>query len=303
MRSRPPIDKLDIAGPLTFSHVVPDNLVILAPGLLGGSVAKAARARGLARRVTVWARRPESRLRLREQPWCDAVADTPEQAVREASLVVLAAPVEKIIELARVIAPHLSAGAVVTDVGSVKGGLCRACAAAIPPGRHFVGSHPMAGGEKTGWENASETLFEKRVCFVTPLETADAASVGIVTRFWRDLGGEVVTMAPDRHDEVVAHISHLPQALATTLATLLSRQNPAWRDFAGGGLRDTTRIAASDATMWIEIFQQNRDEVLRALDRFQDELRGFHAALSERDWPELKARLERGKAWRDGFRP
>lgn len=296
-------DKLDIAVPLAFSQTVLENLVILAPGLLGGSVARAAHARGLARRITVWARRPEARLQLRKQPWVQHVADTPEDAVRGASLVVLAAPVEKIIELARLIAPHLPAGALVTDVGSVKGELCRACHAAVAPHAHFIGSHPMAGSEKTGWENATDTLFEKRVCFVTPLDTADARAASAIVRFWHDLGAEVTTVTPDQHDEITAHVSHLPQALATSLATTLAAKNPQWRNVSGNGLRDTTRIAASDATMWIEIFQQNRDEVLRALSSFQDDLQGFQSALANRDWTELRARLERGKAWRDGFHP
>ena len=303
MRSLNLIDKLDIRRSLTFAQRVLENLVILAPGLLGGSVAKTAHTRGLARRITVWARRPESRLKLREQSWCNSVTDTPEDAVRDASLVVLAAPVEKIIELVRMIAPHLPAGAIVTDVGSVKGELCRACQAAIPAGRHFVGSHPMAGSEKTGWENASDVLFERRVCFVTPFEETNVAATETVVRFWHDLGSEVTTVTPDHHDEIVAHISHLPQAVATTLATFLAGKNPSWRNLAGNGLRDTTRIAASDSTMWIEILQQNRDEILRALRQFQDELQGFQAALANKDWSELKTRLERGKVWRDGFRP
>jgi prephenate dehydrogenase len=303
MRSLPLIDKLDIFRRLAFSQRVLENLVILAPGLLGGSVAKTAHARDISRRITVWARRPEARLKLLGQPWCHAVAETPEEAVREATLVVLAAPVETIIALARQIAPHLPAGAIVTDVGSVKGELCRACHAALPAGRHFVGSHPMAGGEKTGWENASDTLFDRRVCFVTPLENTDQAAAATVAKFWRELGAEVTTVSPDQHDEIVAHISHLPQVLATTLATFLSGKNPGWRNLAGNGLRDTTRIAASDATMWIEIFQQNHDEVLRALRQFEDELHGFKTALANRDWLEVRARLERGKAWRDGFRP
>jgi prephenate dehydrogenase len=280
-----------------------ENLVILAPGLLGGSVARAAHARGLARCITVWARRPDSRLKLREQPWVTQIAETPEEAVRAASLVVLAAPVDKIIELARQIAPHLPSDAVVTDVGSVKGELCRACNAALAPRAHFIGAHPMAGSEKTGWENSTETLFEKRVCFVTPLDDANADAVTTVARFWRDVGAEVTTVSPDQHDEITAHISHLPQAVATSLGTFLAGKNPQWRNLSGNGLRDTTRIAASDATMWLEIFQQNRDEVLRALGQYQEELQGFQTALANRDWAEIRTRLERGKAWRDGFRP
>jgi prephenate dehydrogenase len=101
----------------------------------------------------------------------------------------------------------------------------------------------------------------------------------------------------------VAHISHLPQAIATSLGTFLGSKDPAWRNLAGNGLRDTTRIAGSDATMWVEIFQQNRDEVLRALRAYEAELHQFQAAVANRDWLEVRARLERGKAWRDGFRP
>ncbi len=286
-----------------FTKGVLENLVILAPGLLGGSVARAAHARGLAHRITVWARRPDARLKLREQPWVNHVAESAADAVRDATLVVLAAPVDKIIELARHIAPHLPAGAIVTDVGSVKGELCRACHAALAPRAHFIGAHPMAGSEKTGWENATPTLFEKRVCFVTPLDGADETAVATVARFWSDLGSEVTTLSPDQHDEITAHVSHLPQVVATSLATFLASKNPQWRNLSGNGLRDTTRIAASDATMWIEIFQQNRDEVLRAMRQFQDELQGFQTALANRDWPEVRTRLERGKAWRDGFRP
>lgn len=280
-----------------------EHLVILAPGLLGGSVARAARARGLAGRITIWARRAETREALRGQPWCDAVAESPEAAVRDASLVVLAAPVTSIIELARQVGPQVAAGAVVTDVGSVKTRLCHEARTAMRAGVVFVGSHPMAGSEKTGWENGSETLFEKRTCFVTPHPDTPGAAVRRVADFWRDLGSMVATLTPEQHDEVVAHISHLPQAVATVLADTLAGRPGEWRHLAGGGLRDTTRIAASDATMWVEIFQQNRDHVLRALERFSGQLQDFQAALANHDWPAVRRQLEQGKVWRDGFRP
>ena len=279
------------------------QLTILAPGLLGGSVARAARARGVAARIVLWARRPEARVKLRGQPWCDAVADTPADAVKNANLVVIAAPVNQIVPLAQQIAAALPPGAIVTDVGSVKGEICRLGHVALDRHAHFVGSHPMAGSEKTGWEHAAETLFEHRTCFVTPLDSTDARAAATVVQFWHDLGADVVTVAPDSHDEIVAHISHLPQLLASSLAAALAKKNPAWRNYAGGGLRDTTRIAASDPTIWRTILEQNRDEVLRALSHFEDELHAFRAALSNRDYVELAARLERAKAYRDQFRP
>jgi cyclohexadieny/prephenate dehydrogenase len=280
-----------------------DHLAILAPGLLGASVARAARARGLAGEITLWARRPEVRAALRAQPWADHVAETPEQAVSRARLVVLAAPVDKIIELDRRIAPHLRAGAIVTDVGSVKGPICAAAAShPRPHGAVFIGSHPMAGGAVTGWEHGAADLFENRVTFVTPTEGAPEAALHLLGDFWRGCGSTVVTLPPERHDEIVAHISHLPQAAATSLACALAAKDGQWRHLAGNGLRDTTRIAASDATMWVEIFQHNREAVLHALAAYEEELGAFRRALEQADWAEIRARLERGKQWRDGFR-
>lgn len=279
------------------------HIAILAPGLLGGSVAQAVRARGLASRIVLWARRPESRLALKSQPWCDAVADTPEAAVAGATLVVLAAPVDRIIALTRQIAPHLAPGAIVTDVGSVKGEICRLGHIAVQGCGHFVGAHPMAGSEKTGWEHASATLFDRRACFVTPLPETDPKAVETVVQFWRDLGCEVTTEHPDRHDEIVAHISHLPQIVASTLCAFLAKKDPRWRNHAGGGLRDTTRIAASDPQLWRTILEQNRDEILRALNGYEDELHALRSALANRDYLDLVARLERSQAYRKEFRP
>ncbi|HTO02143.1 MAG TPA: prephenate dehydrogenase/arogenate dehydrogenase family protein, partial [Opitutus sp.] len=203
----------------------PPSLTILAPGLLGGSAALAARARQAASRIVLWARRPETRLALREQTWCDAVADTAEEAVRDADLVLIAAPVDRIVPLTQQIASQLKPGAVVTDVGSVKSEISRLGHAALGSRAHFVGSHPMAGSEKTGWENGSAALFERRTCFVTPLPDTNAAAVEQVVRFWREVGGEPVTVSPDEHDEIVAYISHLPQVIASSLCSLLAQKN------------------------------------------------------------------------------
>jgi len=278
-----------------------EQLTILAPGLLGGSVAQAARARGLARRIVIWARRPETRQALAGQPWCDTAVDTLAAAGRGANLVVIASTVDSIIALARQIAPHLPPGAWVTDVGSVKGRIAREGQAAVPGG-HFIGAHPMAGSEKTGWEHGNAALFERRTCFVTPLPGSDPAAVAGVTAFWRGLGSEVVTVDPDRHDEIVAHISHLPQAVASCLCSFLATKDPAWKNFAGGGLRDTTRIAASDPQLWRTILEENRGPVLQALREYQAELAAFESALSRGDWTEVTARMSRGKAYRDQFR-
>ncbi|MCC5024411.1 MAG: prephenate dehydrogenase/arogenate dehydrogenase family protein [Candidatus Synoicihabitans palmerolidicus] len=299
---------LDIGASFRFSKNVVRTLTILAPGLLGGSVAQAARAREAAERIVIWAQRPEVRLALAEQPWCDAIADSPETAVHDAQLIVIAAPVTRINELIDRIAPHLATHAVVTDVGSVKAEICRhganaLAAAGSAPGIEFIGSHPMAGSALTGWAHGDPELFAGCPCFVTPYNSPAESQLTTVVRFWRDLGSEVVTLPPDEHDEIVAHISHLPQIIATNLGTLLGSKPPNWSQLAGNGLRDTTRIAASDSTMWLDILEQNSDEILRALDGFEDDLHHFHSALANRDWTALRTRLERGKVWRDSLRP
>jgi prephenate dehydrogenase len=151
----------------------------------------------------------------------------------------------------------------------------------------------MAGSEKTGWEHGKADLFEGRTCFVTPVAASNADAVAKVAAFWKDLGAEVVTIDPDKHDEIVAHISHLPQILASSLCAFLATKDPAWRNFAAG----------SDPKLWRTILEKNRDEVLRALRHFQDDLQGLQAALANRDFVEVTARLERGRAYRDKFRP
>ncbi|MFT3828211.1 MAG: prephenate dehydrogenase/arogenate dehydrogenase family protein [Opitutaceae bacterium] len=282
-----------------------DQLTILAPGLLGASVAMAARRFGAAQRIVAWARRPEVRVQLASAAWCDHVCSTPEDAARDASLVVICAPVETIPTLAATIRPHLRAAALVTDVGSVKGELCRRAGAGYATdaaGPLFVGSHPMAGSEKCGHEAGSAELFQGRACFVTPFDHTPPAAVETLVRFWNALGCEVVTMHPDRHDEIVAHVSHLPHLAAACLCSLLATKSTDWRNLAGPGLRDTTRVAAGDPKLWRGILTENRDEVLRALRTYQDELEALHAALANRNDLELLTLLERGKTWRDRLR-
>jgi cyclohexadieny/prephenate dehydrogenase len=280
-----------------------DQLTILSPGLLGGSVALAARAKGAARRTVVWARRPETRHAISREPWCDKVAETPEAAVEGANLVVIASPVDVVVPLIRHIATHVPEGAVVTDVGSVKREIVEHGHDFLGERAPFVGSHPMAGSEKTGWEHGSATLFEGHTCFVTPLPDTNPAATELVERFWTLLGGRVVRVAPAEHDQIVAHISHLPQILASSLCAFLADQDTSWRSYAGGGLRDTTRIAASNPALWRTILSHNREEVQKALRHFKTELEGFQDAIASENWDELERRLARGKDYRENFPP
>jgi len=204
-----------------------EQLTILAPGLLGASLGLAARYYALAGRVHVWARRAESRLACQEADWCDGAFADPLEAVGGSDLVVVCTPVDQIVAMTRRIAPGLRQGALVTDVGSTKSRICRLCAHAAPTGTVFVGSHPMAGSEKSGMQHARADLFRGRACLVTPLEETPAGAVEQVAGFWRALGMEVTSMSPEKHDEIVAHISHLPHKLVEAFRATLEETTQA----------------------------------------------------------------------------
>lgn len=275
------------------------QLTIVAPGLLGASLAMAARAKGAARRISVYARRPDAAAKAASEPWCDFASADLAEACDGADLIVLCAPVERIISLAQDLAPSISGNPIVTDVGSVKGEIARRCASALAGKARFVGSHPMAGSEKTGMDHASAGLFEGRPCFVTPREDSDPSATQAVIDLWTAIGSRVIVESPDKHDEIVACVSHLPHMLASALATYLSRHCAEAGSYCGNGLRDTTRVAAGDPALWREIISQNRQEILRAIAGFQDHLQAFSAAIANQDEFAILQQLSEGKAFRD----
>lgn len=277
------------------------QITVLAPGLLGASLAIGARERGLAERIHIWARREEVRDKCALQPWCDAVFATPEEACSDSDLIVICTPVETIHRLARRVAGGLKKGAIITDVGSTKGQVCKLSHAVMPRDVHFVGSHPMAGSEKSGMEYARGDLFSERSCFVTPLPRSDAEAVEKVRAFWQALGMDVVLSAPEQHDEIVANISHLPHYLATIACNWLARKDADWKKWAGPGLRDTTRVAAGSPEMWRAISEQNRDEILRAIDGFQEELDRMRESLVLGRYDELYNLFASGKSYRESL--
>lgn len=278
-----------------------DEISILAPGLLGASLGQAIARDGLARRVVVWARRPEVRLACAATDWCDGTAERAEDAVKGADLVVLCPPVGAIVPLLRRIAPSLRTGALVTDVGSTKSLICHEAAALLRPENTFVGAHPMAGSEQTGMENATPELFAARHCFVTPLPETPVAATEQIIAFWKSLGMTVNSLSPERHDEIVAAISHLPHLLASSLALGLREKDASWAAFAGNGLRDTTRIAAGSPSLWREICEQNREEILRSFQDFESSLQRVRAALENRDFAHLQHLLELGRQFRQSL--
>jgi len=275
------------------------QLTILAPGLLGASLGMATHHFSLAKRVHVWARRAESREDCLSKDWCDAAYADPAESVEGSDLVIICTPVDMISDMMGQIAPALKPGALVTDVGSTKSRICRMSAGLLQNGTDFIGSHPMAGSEKSGMEHASSEIFRDRACLVTPLEGSSEGQIEKLVRFWRGLGMEVTSLSPERHDEIVAHISHLPHLLASVLCLQLNRNPHAWQAFSGNGLRDTTRIAAGNPEIWRSIFEQNKEELIRALDGFEEEVAKIRSHMLNGEWPQVRHLLSSAKAYRE----
>jgi cyclohexadieny/prephenate dehydrogenase len=275
-----------------------DRICILGPGLLGASIAIAAKQRKLAASVSTWSRRAETRAKCRTQNWCDVVADSPTEAVAGAGLVVICTPVSTIAPILETIAPAIAPDTLITDVGSTKAVICEAAAKIALTHGYFIGSHPMAGSDQTGMENARGDLFEEAVCFTTPNEDSPASAHQRLREFWQALGMRMHTTSAQEHDAIVARISHLPHLLASTLCTHLAKSHPDWALFSGTGLRDTTRIAGGDPILWRDIFLQNAPAVLQALNDFETSLQQARKAIAEADEESLFAFLEAGQNFR-----
>ena len=279
------------------------RLAIVGVGLLGGSVARAARARGLAGHITGIGRDRERLAPALKDGTLDAVTTDVADGVRGADLIVLAATVLANDRLLAQVWQAAAPGAVVTDVGSTKRGIVAAAERLGGPRLpHFVGSHPMAGSERSGYAIAREDLFDGATVIVTPTETADPDAVKTVVGFWEATGARVTTMDPATHDRAVAAISHLPHVVAWALVDAAARFEPAAMDVAARGFKDTTRIAASDPLVWTEILLANRDAVVGSLRAFRGALDDLERQIAAGDGAAVEATLARIKAMREAVK-
>lgn len=281
------------------------RLALIGFGLIGGSIARAARVQGLAGEIVVTARSPATRARVKELGIVDRVVDTNEEAVKDADLVILCIPVGVCGEVAASIGPHLKDGAIVSDVGSVKGTVLREMAPYLPDTVHFIPAHPVAGTEHSGPDAGFAELFINRWCILTPPPGADPAAVEKLAAFWRALGANVETMGAEHHDLVLAVTSHLPHLIAYTIVGTADELEDVTRSevlkFSAGGFRDFTRIAASDPTMWRDVFLANKDAVLEMLGAFQEDLSKLTRAIRRGDGEALFDHFTRTRAIRRGI--
>lgn len=272
----------------------PSRIAVLGVGLLGASVLRAARERLPASSLAAWSRSASSLLEVA------AVAEarvSPADAARDCDCVVLAAPVDALPALLAEIAPALAPGAWVTDVGSTKRAVHAAARRVLRDPSRFVGGHPMAGSERSGAAEGRADLFVGRPCIVTSDGTTDPAVAAGAETLWAALGGHPIRMTPAAHDAAVAEISHLPHATASLLAALLSGREPR-TDLAAGGLRDTTRVAAGDPSLWVPILLENADNLAPLLRRLSSDAAGLARLLESGDADGVRAHLESARRFR-----
>jgi cyclohexadieny/prephenate dehydrogenase len=279
-----------------------NRLALIGVGLIGSSIARAARAQGVVRSITATARSPATRRRVAELGLADQVVESNAAAVAGADLVIVCTPVGVCGEVAKEIADHLSAGAIVSDVGSVKGSVLRDMGQYLPKSVHFIPAHPVAGTEYSGPDAGFAELFVNRWCILTPPADADQAAVEKLKAFWTALGANVEIMAADHHDMVLAITSHLPHLIAYTIVGTADELGQVTRSevlqFSAGGFRDFTRIAASDPTMWRDVFLANKDAVLEMLGRFNEDISALTKAIRKGDGEALFEHFTRTRAIR-----
>ncbi|MCH8828238.1 MAG: prephenate dehydrogenase/arogenate dehydrogenase family protein [Planctomycetes bacterium] len=269
---------------------------VVGVGLIGGSIAAAVKQRSLARRVIGFGRSAERLAGAKANGLIDECRTESARAAAESDLIIFCTPVDRIAAGVLEFAPHCRTGTILTDAGSVKDSICRQIEANLPGGVTFIGSHPLAGSEKQGFEHADADLFVDRVCVVTPLPQTGAHELQRVVDFWQQLGMTVVRKSPDEHDRLLAATSHFPHMVAAALALHLTDEN---RSFVASGFRDTTRIAGSDPALWDAIFAANAQHVTAELDRFVTTLERFRTAITADDRASLQNLLRSAKTNRD----
>jgi len=282
-----------------------EKIAVLGLGLIGSSICHGVKAQGLAKTVVGHAKSAETRKVALEIGLVSEVFENPADAVKGADLVILCAPIGVCGALAAATGKYLSEGASFTDVGSVKGSIIRDCTPHLPSNIHFIPGHPLAGTEQSGPRSGFAELFHHRWCILTPVAGTDTAAIEKLTKFWEALGSNVDVMTADHHDLVLAITSHLPHLIAyNTVATAADLETVTDSEvikYSASGFRDFTRIAASDPTMWRDVFLNNKEAVLEMLGRFTEELAVLQRAVRWGDGETLFNLFTRAREVRRGI--
>lgn len=277
------------------------KITILGVGLIGASFALAMKKRGLCGSVSGFGRNESSLVKAQERGVIDSFDLDPVKASADSDLVLFAMHVGSFTETAKKIAPSLKKGAVVTDVGSVKGSLVYEMENILSRQASFVGGHPIAGGEKSGIETADAELFEGRRCIITPTGKTDRVAMEMLVTLWQSLGAEVVAMSPEEHDRVLGAVSHLPHILAYEMVNAADEIDESCLKYSGAGFRDVTRIASSSPELWRDVCMLNRENLIHFIDVFIRRLEAVRGYMMSADANSLEEEFRKAKTLRDGL--
>ncbi|MCQ9207697.1 MAG: prephenate dehydrogenase [Omnitrophica bacterium] len=272
------------------------KITIIGVGLIGGSIGLAVQKKRLAKEVVGVCRRESSRQKAVE---CKSVNEATldlEIGIKDADLIIIAAPVGEIVDIARAVITHAKNGSILIDVGSTKETIVKDIEKIIPSNIKFVGTHPMAGSEKSGVEFANDKLFHNSVCVITDTKKTNPEALAVVTKFWNSLGATCEKMPPDKHDHYISFVSHLPHVAAVALTI---SANPDSLKYAATGFRDTTRIASANPNLWKDIFESNKQALLESIDEYKKALEGIERSIKNSDSTFLVQLLKKAKEIRD----
>ncbi len=268
------------------------KMTVIGVGLLGASLAKACKERGLVEEISGYGRNRENLEKAKDLKIIDHCPADLGAAVSGADLIVLCTPVSTLVPLMQNLASEVRPGTLITDVGSVKEPIVKGIDKLVPKGVFFVGSHPIAGGEDSGLEASTADLYQDAKCIVTPTDATDKKAVEKISALWQAVGMKVVSLSAEEHDFIFGAVSHLPHivayALMNTLGALRTPNGCEVTAYSGAGLRDITRIASSDPVMWRDICLSNRNHSLDLIDRFQNKLEEIRSTIERGDGQELK---------------
>lgn len=286
-----------LPGPLPHFR----KMVIAGVGLIGGSLALVCREKGIVSEIVGVGRGEQNLKEALALKVIDSYTFKLEEAVKGADIIVLATPVTTLIRLAREMSPYLEPGAIVTDVGSVKGPVLE-IEEILPPSVHFIGAHPIAGKEKSGVAAASKDIFQGAKCIITPTSNTNKDALDIIDSLWKAAGSNVIKMDPARHDIIFSAVSHLPHVVAYALVnTLLDLEKTEDKliSYSAGGFRDFTRIAASHPEMWRDICIMNRDNIINMLEKFEESVGRLKSFIKNEDGDALYREFERARGVRE----
>lgn len=279
-----------------------NRVTILGVGLIGASFALALKERGLCSHITGYGRKEKNLQRAKHIKIIDSYDLDAAKSCMDSDLILFSMPVGSFKGIARKINRVLKKGAIVTDVGSIKGKLVKDMEILMHGGVSFVGGHPIAGSDRSGIDSASANLFKGARCILTPTKKTDKKSLKIIKKLWEEFGARVTILDPEEHDRIYAAVSHFPHVIAYEIVNTVSHAGNFNFKFAGQGFKDTTRIAASSPELWSDIFLMNRGNILKLIERFKKNLDKFSGQLKKNDRQALMRELKMAKALRENVR-